>query len=162
MAIEDRNLLAGTRLVANYKKRRYVCTVEAGEGGEGIAFVLEDGSRHKSPSSAGSAVMGGTACNGWRFWTVEGEEPRAEAKPDAKANGTKAAKPKKLLYRVPNQQGVAEGKRKYWCNACMKSFVVDGDETPAACPEGHRADDPELTAPAGVAEVEATPEGESA
>jgi len=33
----------------------------------------------------------------------------------------------------------------------MKSFVADGVETPETCPEGHRADDAELTAPAGVA-----------
>src|SRR3989338_8622206 len=111
MAVENRNLLAGTRLVANYKKQRYVCTVEAGEGGEGIVFVLEDGGRHKSPSAAGSKVMGGKAVNGWRFWTVEGEEPKAvpQPAPKAKANG----------------------------------------------PEGHRANDPELTAPAGVTETEA-------
>ena len=54
MAIEDRNLPVGTRLVANYKKQTYVCTVEAAEDGEGLAFVLEDGSRYKSPSAAGS------------------------------------------------------------------------------------------------------------
>src|SRR3972149_685751 len=152
MAVENRNLLAGTRLVANYKKQRYVCTVEAGEGGEGIVFVLEDGSRHKSPSAAGSKVMGGKAVNGWRFWTVEGGEPKAgpQPAPKAKANGAKTAKPKKLIYRLPNQQGVAEGKSKFWCSACMKSFVVEGDERPEGCPEGHRADDPELTAPVGV------------
>jgi hypothetical protein len=67
MAIENRNLPVGTRLVANYKKTRFVCTVEAGEEEGALAFVLEDGSRHKSPSAAGSKVMGGTACNGWRF-----------------------------------------------------------------------------------------------
>ena len=55
MAIKDRNLSVGTRLVASYKKERYVCTVE--QDGEGIAFVLEDGRRFKSPSAAGSAVM---------------------------------------------------------------------------------------------------------
>ena len=64
MAITNRDLPAGTRLVANYKKVRYVCTVEAGEGDEGVAFVLENGSRHKSPSAAGSRVMGGKAVNG--------------------------------------------------------------------------------------------------
>jgi len=157
MAVENRNLLAGTRLVANYKKQRYVCTVEAGEKDEGIAFVLEDGRRFKSPSAAGSAVMGGTACNGWRFWAVEGEEPKAAETPAPKANGTKPAKARKLIYRIPNQQGVAQGKSKFWCNACMKSFLVDGDEKPDACPEGHSATDPERTAPAG-AEDKGAPE----
>jgi hypothetical protein len=77
MVIENRNLLAGTRLVANYKKRTYVCAVEAGDSGEGVAFVLEDGSRFKSPSAAGSNVMGGKAVNGWRFWSLEGDGPAA-------------------------------------------------------------------------------------
>ena len=61
MVIENRNLEAGARLVANYKKSRYVCTVEAAEEGEGVVYVLEDGSKHKSPSAAGSKVMGGKA-----------------------------------------------------------------------------------------------------
>ena len=64
MAIENRNLPVGTRLWAAYKKTRYVCTVEAGEEDGTLAFVLEDGSRHKSPSAAGSKVMGGKAVNG--------------------------------------------------------------------------------------------------
>jgi hypothetical protein len=72
MPIENRDLPVGTRLVANYKKTHYVCTVEADEEGK-KAFVLEDGKRFKSPSSAASAVMGGSAANGWRFWSVEGE-----------------------------------------------------------------------------------------
>jgi hypothetical protein len=38
----------------------------------------------------------------------------------------------------------------------MASFEVYGAEKPEQCPEGHRIDDPELTAPAGVtAEAEA-------
>ena len=152
MPIENRNLLVGTRLVANYKKQRYVCTVEAAAEGEGVVFALEDGTKHKSPSAAGSKVMGGKAVNGWRFWSVEGDEPqagdpKAAAEKPAPARKPKEAKAKKLIYRIPNQQGVAQGKTKFWCNACMKSFVTDGDELPDACPEGHRADDSELTAP---------------
>src|SRR5687767_11568723 len=88
MTIENRNLAIGTRLVATYKKQTYVCTVEA--AGEGLAFVLEDGSRHKSPSAAGSKVMGGGAVNGWRFWSVDGAAP---AKPEKPA---KAEKPEKV------------------------------------------------------------------
>jgi len=151
MAIENRNLLVGTRLVANYKKQTYVCTVEAGEEGEGVAFVLEDGKRFKSPSAAGSAVMGGTACNGWRFWTVEGAAFAVDANAPAPEKPAKAkARSRKLIYRVPNQQGVAQGKTKFFCSACMKGFVVDAGETPEVCPEGHRTDDPELTAPVTV------------
>src|SRR5690349_24311664 len=72
MAIENRDLTVGTRLAANYKKVRHICTVETDEEGR-LAFVLEDGKRFKSPSSAASAVMGGSAANGWRFWSLEGE-----------------------------------------------------------------------------------------
>ena len=57
--IENRNLEIGTRLVASYKKVQYVCTVEAAEDGEGVVFALEDGKKFKSPSEAGSSVMGG-------------------------------------------------------------------------------------------------------
>jgi hypothetical protein len=49
---------------------------------------------------------------------------------------------------VPNQQGTPEGKAKFFCAACMKGFLVDAGEQPQVCPEGHRIDDPELTAPA--------------
>jgi len=32
---------------------------------DGIRYRLDDGRKFKSPSAAGSAVMGGKACNGW-------------------------------------------------------------------------------------------------
>jgi len=166
MAVENRNLLAGTRLTATYKKQTYVCTIEAGAEGEGIAFVLEDGKRYKSPSAAGSAVMGGTACNGWRFWNLEGAEtkpgatskPTTTKKPAAKSNtATGAAKPRtrkpkatKLIFRMEDQTGATEGMTRWWCSACMDGFEVYGAEKPEQCPEGHRIDDAELTAPAGV------------
>jgi hypothetical protein len=67
MPVANRNLPVGARLVADYKKTRYVCTVEAAEEGEGVLYALEDGKKFKSPSAAGSAVTGRTACNGWRF-----------------------------------------------------------------------------------------------
>jgi hypothetical protein len=153
MAIENRNLPTGTHLWANYKKQRYVCTVEAGEESE-VAFVLEDGSRHKSPSAAGSRVMGGKAVNGWRFWTVEGDVPPASnEKPAKKSRKQKQAK---TLYKTPNQQDMAQGKTRYFCSACMDGFVHDGTDEPEACPKGHRNDDPELNAPSGVEEAPAT------
>ena len=46
---------------------------------------------------------------------------------------------RKLITRVPNQQGIEEGKTRFWCSACMKSFIGDAGEVPEACPEGHRA-----------------------
>src|SRR3972149_201987 len=83
MANTDRDLADGTRLVARYKKQTFVCTVEKEAIGGKLAFVLEDGRRFKSPSAAGSAVMGNIACNGWRFWSLEGEGPGTEAGAEA-------------------------------------------------------------------------------
>jgi len=152
MAIENRNLLAGTRLAANYKKQRYVCTLEAGEGEEGVAFVLENGKRFKSPSAAASSIMGGKAVNGWRFWSLEGETPVQAAEPtEPKGKAKKGTRSRKLISKVPNHAGDAEGARRYWCTACMTSFLAEGEGAPEVCPEGHRTDDAELTAPAGEA-----------
>ena len=151
MAIEDRNLTVGTRLVANYRKQAHVCMVERAEEGEGILFVLEGARKFKSPSSAASAVMGGKAVNGWRFWSVQGTKPQGKEggreKPEAQPK-----KSKRLVYCVPNQKSLTEGQSRWFCRACMKGFVIEGDGQPEACPAGHRGGDPERTAAAGPAE----------
>jgi hypothetical protein len=158
MPIQDRNaIVAGTRLVASYKKQPFVCTVEVDENGK-LAFVY-DGKSYNSPSSAGTAVIG-TACNGWRFWSIEGEPPagQTKARVTAARAPAKTAVPKKarsksvrVFYRIPNQRGAAEGVTRFYCNGCAASFESES-ETPQACPNGHRNDDPELTsAPAGAA-----------
>ena len=136
MAIEDRNLTVGTRLVASYRKQAHVCMVEERDEGGGILFVLEDVRKFKSASSAASAVMGGKAVNGWRFWSVQGTKP--QAKEGGERPETQAAKRKRLIYRVPNQKGIAEGQSRWFCRACMKGFVAEGDGQPEACPDGHR------------------------
>ncbi len=99
MALENRKLEAGTRLAARYKGQTYKCLVTAGEGDK-VGFKLDcpdhpdlDGKEFRSPSSAGSAVMGGVACNGWRFWSLEGQEPapkEPKGKGKAKGKGRKA------------------------------------------------------------------------
>ena len=77
MAIENRNLEVGTRLVGRCKKQDHFADVVAAEDGS-IRYRLSDGREFKSLSAAGSAVMGGVACNGWRFWSlVKGEEAEA-------------------------------------------------------------------------------------
>lgn len=82
MAIDGglRKMLAvGTKLVATYKKEKHTATVEQGEDGK-IRFRLADGREFRSPSAAGSAVMSGQACNGWRFWSIQsGEADQTEA-----------------------------------------------------------------------------------
>lgn len=72
MAIDGRQrgqLVPGTRLTARFKGEEYGAAVVEGEGGR-TRYRLDDGREFRSPSAAGTAVMGGTACNGWRFWSV--------------------------------------------------------------------------------------------
>ena len=150
MATEDRNLTVGTRLVANYRRQAHACMVERAEEGDGKVFALEDGRKFKSASSAASALMDGKAVNGWRFWSVQGAEPKT--KEGGEKPETQAAKSKRLVYRVPNQKGIAEGQSRWFCRACMKGFVIGGGGQPEACPAGHRGDDPGRTAAVGPAE----------
>ena len=91
MPLENRNLEPGVRLVARYKKEEYRAEVVAGEGDKTL-IRLEDGREFTSVSAAGSAVMGGVACNGWRFWSLEGAEgakPKAPKQAKSKAKGKK-------------------------------------------------------------------------
>jgi hypothetical protein len=91
--------------------------------------------------------MNGVACNGWRFWTVAGEEPVTPP-----TNGDKPAKAPKAKKATPaspggrksvqvrkmrKQEGCAEGETRWFCSACMKGFCRPAGETPQACPEGH-------------------------
>jgi len=78
MAIENRDLEAGTKLVAKYKKEDYRAEVVAGEEGK-VKYRLADGKEFKSLSSAGTAITT-KACNGWNFWSVvtEAEKPSEE------------------------------------------------------------------------------------
>jgi hypothetical protein len=137
MPIENRELTAGTRLVARYKKEEYWATVVEGEKG-GLRYRLEDGREFKSLSSAGSAVTGGVACNGWRFWSVA-EEGKAPA-PKAARKAAKDANKKGLFERLPDQEGQPEGMARYFCDACMEAFEAPAGEEPATCPKGHQPD----------------------
>src|SRR3990172_1890639 len=71
MPLENRNLEPGTVLVARYKKQERICEVVQTD--DGVRFRLDDGTEHRSPSSAGKQAMGGVACNGWRFWSLQGD-----------------------------------------------------------------------------------------
>jgi rubrerythrin len=87
--------------------------------------------------------MGGGAVNGWRFWSLEGDTTAASTASEAKTEKPKAknGKSRKTIYRNPNQQNLAEGKTRWFCVACMKGFVTEGSDAPAACPEGHPVED---------------------
>lgn len=135
MSIENRNLEAGTVLTARYKKANRTCEVVA--TADGLRYRLDDGTEHRSPSSAGKAAMDGVACNGWRFWSVAGtEKPRREpkakadkpakakkepaAKKPAKAAPRKSAKGKKAAKKRA-QRAAARGDA-YGCGACGETF----------------------------------------
>jgi len=138
MAIEDRNLRPGQKLVATYKQQTFVCEVMETE--EGVRYRV-DGKDHKSPSAAGSAVLGGMACNGWRFWSLEGEAPAPRGrKPQEAGEGPAPAKSKrsKVFKKAKNQKGVPEGQVRWLCQACADHF--EGDPAPKACPAGHLAE----------------------
>ena len=152
----DRKLAVGTKLVARYKGHDYKCVVAQAEDGS-LTYDI-DGEHFKSPSRAGTHVMGGIACNGWRFWSLEGSEAaKKAAKPKAKKAAKKAVKaPAKKAKRAakpkaerkprakkapetnPGPAGfdrVADGR--YFCNGCMAPFATDDDLEPKTCPKGH-------------------------
>jgi hypothetical protein len=129
--IEDRDLKAGTRLVAQYKGQDRSCEVVQTD--DGLRYRLDDGTEYKSPSSAGKAVTGGVAVNGWKFWSVAGapwvEAKKAKAaakkekgavKPTAKkSKGTK----KSAKAKRPKAQRAASGES-YGCGVCGESFAT--------------------------------------
>jgi Restriction Enzyme Adenine Methylase Associated len=133
MAIENRSLEVGGRLVARYKGETH--TAEVVSGNQGVRYRLADGREFKSPSAAGSAVMGGTACNGWRFWSLESDVPE----PVVESGGAKTARGRRLIVGVPNQKGVPEGQVRWFCTVCKKGFLAEAGASPEVCPEGHQA-----------------------
>ena len=148
MPIENRNLEAGTKLIAKFKKEEYQAEVVAGEAEGKVKFKLADGREFKSPSAAGTAITG-KACNGWAFWGVEpdgatteteeseGSEEKGE---DSEDTETLEQTPTAGFKRVPNQRGVEEGEIRLYCDACKASFTAPVDQQPETCPEGHGPD----------------------
>jgi hypothetical protein len=79
------------------------------------------------------------ACNGWRFWSVEGtekpkREPKAKAEKPAKAKKDRAAKKPAKTKAAPKKSAKAKSAKKgkamraaatgasYGCGACGESF----------------------------------------
>ncbi len=124
MSIEDRNLVPGTKLIARYKGKEYAAEVVETE--EGVRYRLEDGREFKSPSSAGSAIMGGTACNGWRFWSLAGSDEAKSKKAARKKNGNPA---NGLISRLEDGR--------FFCSACQEPFEAPEGVEPQGCPKGH-------------------------
>ena len=147
MAIENRNLQAGTKLIAKYKREECRAEVIAGEEGK-VIYRLADGRAFKSPSAAGTAITS-KACNGWAFWSVEPDgaptEPSEPESSEGQGGATEDAEtrdqpPAAGFRRVPNQKGVGEGEVRLYCDACQKSFTATADQLPESCPEGHGPD----------------------
>jgi hypothetical protein len=135
MPIENREVAVGTRLVARYKKQDRTCEIV--ETPDGPRYRLDDGTEHKSPSSAGKAAMDGVACNGWRFWSIEGTEPKHEPKtkaekpakakmePAAKKPAKAAKKGKGTSTKKPKGKAVrakATDVPSYGCGGCGATF----------------------------------------
>ncbi len=131
MSIEDRNLAIGTKLVARFKRKEYTADVVETEAG--LRYRLEDGREFKSLSSAGSAIMGGSACNGWRFWSVAGSEEAKPKKPSKKATKENANPGNGLIERMDDGR--------YFCGACQEAFDAPKGVEPQGCPKGHRPED---------------------
>ena len=134
MTIEDRNLKPGTKLVARYKGETYKCKVV--ETKDGLRFQMVDSRGEavsvKSPSAIGSYIMGGNACNGWRFWSIEGQEPAPKTrgrKPKAKEEATPAT--------FENVAEPEEADGRFWCNCCADGFSAPTGVEPIGCPKGH-------------------------
>jgi hypothetical protein len=140
MVIENRSLTPGTRLVASYRKQHYACIVGVEDGK--TVFTLEDGRSFKSPSAAGSALMNGMACNGWRFWSVEGEAPVAAGEKLAKTTRAPKAKTGNGFHLNITRKDWQDGSpvATYWCGLCNDAFTQPrGQAAPEGCPAGHPA-----------------------
>ena len=135
MPLENRNLEPGTTLVARYKKAERTCEVVQTD--DGVRFRLDDGTEHRSPSSAGKAAMGGVACNGWRFWSLQGDLKPAKAAKEPKAEKPAKAPAKKAAKKTAAKKGAKKAAKKgkgakkaarmassgsYGCGACGQEF----------------------------------------
>jgi len=151
MAIENRDLEPGTKLIAKYKKEVHRAEVIAGEEGK-VKYRLADGREFKSPSSAGTAITS-KACNGWAFWSIEPDsvqteseepEPSEEQGEDLEDTETPVQTSAAGFRRVANQKGVEEGEVRIYCDPCQKSFTERIDQQPKTCPEGHYPGEPSV------------------
>ena len=134
MSIENREVAVGTRLVARHKKQDRTCEVV--ETPDGLRYRLDDATEHRSPSSAGKAAMEGVACNGWRFWSVEGTEPKPKAEKPAKEKNEPTAKkpakttPKKAKgAKKPKAVNSGDLGLAYGCGVCPEMFATMKEAT---------------------------------
>jgi hypothetical protein len=103
MAIEDRHLPVGTRLVANFKKQTYVYTVEAGEG-EGLPSSSKTAPAPQEPLSRWLQGDGGQS----------GLSTRDGKKPATSRRGLLATGSLVISASVPVQLGRLEITYVHW------------------------------------------------
>lgn len=146
MPIENRKLKAGTMLVAHYKGKDHKCEVISTPDGTRYRLIGSN-KQYKSPSAAGTAVMGGIACNGWRFWSTAADAKAAKTAA-ADAAASKPAKSDRKSRQKKNGTGPtgpgngADFQRlpdgRVWCQSCAGAFECPADVEPQGCPEGHQ------------------------
>ena len=85
MPLSKEQAIPGVRLQGRYKGQAFAATVVATE--RGLRYRLPDGREFRSPSGAGRAVMGGVACNGWRFWSRADAADTGATAPDSGPDG---------------------------------------------------------------------------
>lgn len=135
MALTNRMLQPGERLAANYRGRtHYVDVVES--GGSGVAFRLDTGDVFTSISAAGSHIMGGISCNGWRFWSRVDDlrPPRQVAGRPAPVAHRPKPQPNRNLRPMPSGSATTPT---WWCSSCLAPFTRQQSGSPVECPEGH-------------------------
>lgn len=165
MSIENRDLSDGMQLVAKYKGEVWRANVGATE--DGLRIKLEDGRLFKSVSAAGSAIMGGNACNGWRFWSIadttetaatktakpakrpaKKAAPAKKASPKASAKKATGPKPKAKIRAasfeaMPATDDQPSDVARYYCPGCADAFTAEStDVAPKVCPQGHKPGEP--------------------
>ncbi len=97
--IEDRKLKPGTKLVAKYKGREHRAEVVVGKDSK-LCYRLADGREFASPSGAGSAVMGGISCNGWRFWSPAKSDDTIKSESQPAKRGRKPGRSARVLPKT--------------------------------------------------------------
>ena len=146
MVIEKTELAAGLVLTGRYRGQEHKVLVLGNEAD--LSFELDGATVCKSLSSAAKAAMGGgsASVNGWRFFSIAGNEPtkprpageRASAAPERKTK-PKAAGLRTVtqIKKRRKQEGCSVSEVAWFCSACMEGFCAPCGETPDVCPHGH-------------------------
>lgn len=116
--IEDRTRVAdGTRLVATWKGTTYTATCHADDKGKIRVTVDGFPEEFGSLSNAGGHITDPSPCNGWNFWSIEGD-PVVE----------KAPRGRRATPAAPSEDGVADAPKR------GRAKKTDGDAATPTTP----------------------------